>query len=249
LSVSDPLTTWVFGSSSPLASSLLRDLTVRSSVVCFGRKPPEASVDFVELDFAQPDLVGSSLLLNFRQRRPDGVVFCQRYRPDSGVTDLDAIKVGLVTELGPLFRLIELMEGSTAVHRPLSIVLFSSVAGHQSHPDIPVYYHVLKAATLAACRALSSRLAPRGIRINCLILGEFLKNPKNRYPRSKLKHFSGIEKYSLSGRLCTLGDISRAVQFLLSNDAGFITGQELTIDGGLSLIGAESLIRLESLIE
>ncbi|MEI9905351.1 MAG: SDR family oxidoreductase [Asticcacaulis sp.] len=36
------------------------------------------------------------------------------------------------------------------------------------------------------------------------------------------------------GRLCELADIVHLVRFLLSEDAGFITGQTLVVDGGLT---------------
>jgi len=179
----------------------------------------------------------------YAEQPPKGVVFCQRYRPAPEASEIEAIQRGVVVELSPLFSLLSLLEGSTAPSPLRSLVLLSSVAGRESHPDIPINYHILKAATLAACRCLAPRLAPLGIRLNCLVLGEFLKVPRHSYPDYKVRQFRKLEKFTLDHRICSVEDISKAIQFLLKDDAAFITGQELTLDGGVSLFGPESLIR------
>jgi NAD(P)-dependent dehydrogenase (short-subunit alcohol dehydrogenase family) len=179
----------------------------------------------------------------YAEQPPKGVVFCQRYRPAPEVSEIETIQRGLVVELGPLFSLLSLIEGSTAPLSLRSLVLLSSVAGKESHPDIPISYHMLKASTLAACRCLAPRLAPLGIRLNCLVLGEFLKVPRQSYPDYKLRQFRKLEKFTPGHRLCSVEDISKAIQFLLGDDAAFVNGQELTLDGGISLLGPESLIR------
>lgn len=179
----------------------------------------------------------------YEDQPPNGVVFCQRYRHAAQASEIEAIQQGLVVELGPLFSLLCLLEGSTTPLALRSIVLLSSVAGKESHPDVPINYHILKASTLAACRCLAPRLAPLGIRLNCLVLGDFLKVPLHSYPEYKLQQFRRLKKYTPDHRICNVEDISKAIQFLLGNDATFITGQEFSLDGGISLLGPESLIR------
>jgi NAD(P)-dependent dehydrogenase (short-subunit alcohol dehydrogenase family) len=236
-------TTWIFGCSSPLGHALLRGLPTNSNLLCFGRKRPDVPAEFLKVDLSQPDCVDTVLRHAFVKYPPKGVVFCQRYRPRPETSELEAIQQGLTVELGPLLSIMAWLESSAEPTPLRSVVLLSSVAGNQSHPDISTSYHVLKAATLAACRSLTNRLGPRGIRINCLVLGEFLKGPQKSYPDYKLRQFSEIEKFTLGRRICNLQDIFHAVKFLLSDDAAFVTGQELTLDGGVSLLGAESLIR------
>ena len=222
---------------------LIGDLTSQTNVLCFGRTPPTSNSKFFELDLSQPDAVASVMHRAYAEQPPKGVVFCQRYRPAPDITEIEAIQQGLLVELGPLFSLLRILEGSIAPSPLRSLVLLSSVAGKESHPDIPINYHILKAATISACRCLAPRLAPLGIRLNCVVMGEFAKVPRNSYPDHKLRQFSELEKFTPDRRICSIDDISKAIQFLLGEEAGFINGQELMLDGGVSLIGAESFIR------
>jgi NAD(P)-dependent dehydrogenase (short-subunit alcohol dehydrogenase family) len=243
LSISDEKTTWIFGCSSPLAQALLRNLPSNTNVMCFGRKRPDMPSAFIEIDFSQSDSVTSVLRQAYQQKVPNAVVFCQRYRPPPELSELVAIQQGVTVELGPLLNILSLVENDPKPTALRSIVLFSSVAGKQSHLDVSLNYQILKTATQSACRILANRLAPLGIRINCLTLGEFLKYPRNSYENDKIRQFSEIEKFSLDRRICNVYDISRTINFLLSDDAGFITGHDFTLDGGVSLLGAESLLR------
>ena len=243
MSVAKTNTTWVFGSSSPLAQTLIERLSSESTVWCFGRTPPTSNAKFIELDLSRSDIVDLVVRSAFAEQPPQGVVFCQRYRPATDDSEIEIIKQGIVVELGPLFCLLRILEGITGPSPLRSIVVLSSVAGKESHPDIPISYHILKAATLAACRSLTPSLAPQNIRINCIVLGEFLKAPRHLYPDYKQRQFLEIEKFSLDKRICSVENISRTINFLLGEDASFITGQELILDGGISLIGTESLIR------
>jgi len=58
-----------------------------------------------------------------------------------------------------------------------------------------------------------------------------------------VRQFGKLENFTLGHRICNAEDISNAIQFLLRDDAAFFTGQEFTLDGGVSLLGPESLIR------
>jgi NAD(P)-dependent dehydrogenase (short-subunit alcohol dehydrogenase family) len=43
------------------------------------------------------------------------------------------------------------------------------------------------------------------------------------------------------GRMAEAGDVAKVVRFLCSDDAGFVTGQEIAVDGGATLLGQEAL--------
>ncbi len=243
MSATESNTTWIFGCSSPLGNALTSDLLLQSTVLCFGRRPPDSSAEFQELDFSRTDMVDKVLCQTYAERPPVGIVFCQRYRPPDDLSEIEATQNGLAVELSPVLTVANLMQASSNPSPLRSIVLLSSVVATESHLDVPIYYQLLKSATLTACKVLASRFAHRAIRVNCILLGEFLKSPRHFYPEYKLQQFSELEKLTLDRRICSLKDIVKAVKFLLSDDAAFITGQELTLDGGLSLHGAESLLR------
>lgn len=101
--------------------------------------------------------------------------------------------------------------------------------------DDPGYaYGVAKRANQARVQAESVRWGERGARVNSVSPG-VISTPMGQ---QELAGESGAQMRSMiegsgTGRLGTPGDIANAVAFLLSSDAGFITGTDLLVDGGV----------------
>jgi NAD(P)-dependent dehydrogenase (short-subunit alcohol dehydrogenase family) len=98
-----------------------------------------------------------------------------------------------------------------------------------------VGYTATKGGVLAMTRALAAELAPQGIRVNSISPGttetpmlaaEFDASPDPA--RERAENESTIPL----GRFGQPGDIAAAVAFLLSDEAGYITGANLVVDGG-----------------
>ncbi|MBV8479483.1 MAG: SDR family oxidoreductase [Actinobacteria bacterium] len=115
-----------------------------------------------------------------------------------------------------------------------SIVIVCSNASRMVAEEQPVGYHVAKAALRQMCRYYAAALGPLGIRVNCVTPGAVSKGASGQ---------SAVADATPLRRLGTPGDIAGAVAFLCSDDASFITGQDLVVDGGLSLLWQESLVR------
>ncbi|KFZ06572.1 hypothetical protein V501_07278 [Pseudogymnoascus sp. VKM F-4519 (FW-2642)] len=100
-----------------------------------------------------------------------------------------------------------------------------------------VWYAASKGAASAATKGLAAELAKDNIRCNaiCPVAGEtamiplFLGKPDT--PENRKQILSGIPL----GRFATPADIANAAAFLASDEAAFITGIELPVDGGRSL--------------
>jgi NAD(P)-dependent dehydrogenase (short-subunit alcohol dehydrogenase family) len=93
----------------------------------------------------------------------------------------------------------------------------------------PAAYSAIKGGIINFTRYLASYYGRKGIRINCVSPGGILDN----------QHPSFVRRYESKvpmGRLGNPDDIAPAVSFLLSEEAKYITGQNLIVDGGWTSI-------------
>lgn len=91
-----------------------------------------------------------------------------------------------------------------------------------------------KAALEALARSLAAQLAPEGVTVNCVAPG-FTRKDSGGHAATSPEAMERTRALIPTGRLCTPEDIAAATAFLLSREAGQITGQVLHVDGGLSL--------------
>jgi NAD(P)-dependent dehydrogenase (short-subunit alcohol dehydrogenase family) len=110
------------------------------------------------------------------------------------------------------------------------IINIASTSGHRGR-DNATAYTAAKGGVLNLTRSMAIQLAPHGIRVNSVTpnrigspVGEAVV-PENR------------EVFNLVGRRGEPRDIARAVVFLASDDADFITGADCLVDGGALCVG------------
>lgn len=108
-----------------------------------------------------------------------------------------------------------------------SILLMSSVTGHQAHKHLAAY-SMTKAALEMLAKSLVIELSPYQININALAPGATLTE-RTLEDKDYEKTWSRITPL---GHPATVDDIANAAFFLVSEDAKHITGQSLIIDGG-----------------
>lgn len=134
------------------------------------------------------------------------------------------------------FLLARLLRDHAAARQvPASIVLLGSMYGQvASYPDAyegicpasPVAYHALKGGIIHMTRHLAAYWAKDHVRVNCLSPGPF---PSEKAPLEMVERLKTKLPMQRMGRPY---ELKGAIVFLASDASSFMTGQNLTIDGG-----------------
>jgi NAD(P)-dependent dehydrogenase (short-subunit alcohol dehydrogenase family) len=122
-----------------------------------------------------------------------------------------------------------------------AIVNIASISGHVAQPNRWTY-NATKGAIISMTRCQALDLAPDNIRVNVVSPGwtwtpEVAKAADG--DRAAWEPVWG--RFSMLRRLGEPREIARAILFLCSEDASFITGAELAVDGGYMALGSEGL--------
>jgi len=135
----------------------------------------------------------------------------------------------LDTNLKAVFRL------SRAAIRPMMkqrfgrIISVTSVVGSMGNPG-QANYAAAKAGVAGMSRALARELGSRNITVNCVAPGFIATDMTAVLPQEQK---AALAAQIPLGKLGDPSDIAHAVAFLASNEAGYITGQELAVNGGM----------------
>jgi glucose 1-dehydrogenase len=117
-----------------------------------------------------------------------------------------------------------------ARHERGSIVNISSVSAYLAHEGLTAY-SVSKAGLLALTRMMAFELAPAGIRVNAVVPGtietDFVANMMTEHAKAERRRRIPLARFG------TVSNVADTVAFLLSQDADYITGASVPIDGGV----------------
>ena len=118
-----------------------------------------------------------------------------------------------------------------------SIILMASVGSSKGSAELSVY-HAAKAAVRSFARSWSLNLNQRNIRVNAISPGPidtpFVNRVLNDQQTEKFLKNS-VSSTSI-GRMGSPDEVAKAVSFLASDDASYITGIELFVDGGMAQV-------------
>ena len=112
-----------------------------------------------------------------------------------------------------------------------AIVNLSSIVGLHGNPG-QTNYSASKAGIIGFTKALARELGPRGVRANVVAPGYVSTRLTDVLPEDLR---AAMLASTPLGRLGDPEDVARAVRFLSSDDAGYITGEVVLVDGGLGM--------------
>ncbi len=112
------------------------------------------------------------------------------------------------------------------------IISITSVVGATGNPG-QVNYVASKAGLVGMSKALAQELASRGITVNCVSPG-FIASPMTDALTDAQK--DDINRKIPAGKMGAGEDIGAAVTYLASNEASYVTGQTIHVNGGMAMI-------------
>lgn len=169
----------------------------------------------------------------------DALLLCQRFR--GKVTWRDEFHEEFEASLS---RSAECIEGVVEdMPEGGSVVVMASVAGVSVEEEQPVGYHACKAALIEMVKYYAVTLGPKQIRVNAIIPGLTIKPEARAFYDAHPELEALYRDCTPLGRLGTVADIANLVDFLVSDKSSYLTGQTITLDGGIGLRSHWALAR------
>jgi acetoacetyl-CoA reductase len=154
----------------------------------------------------------------------DTLAPAHRMRPEQWALDIDVNLTGA-------FRVIQACLGRMRQSGWGRVVVISSGAARAGLPG-QVAYSASKAGLLGMMKTLAAENVGRGITVNAVLPGMVATEKVRAMPEEVRER---LREALPSGRMATPQEIAALVGFLASEEAGYITGEEIAVDGGASL--------------
>lgn len=171
----------------------------------------------------------------------DALLFCQKYRP------LDGKKRSLKEELSVSVEstkiIIEALSDSFSKKGLKSIVLIGSIASKFVATEQAADYHIAKSALVGLMNYYAVSLGKKGIKVNMVSPSTTIKDENREFYKTNNELYGLYKSLSPMKSVLESKNVVELVCYLFSKKSRFITGQNITIDGGLSLLWQEAIAR------
>ncbi len=130
-----------------------------------------------------------------------------------------------------IFNCVQAISPAMMARRRGAIVNIASVSSVRGGGAVGnVWYGATKAAVVAMTSGLARELGPHGVRVNAISPGVVETGMVSEFMTPAVRD-RVLTRFPL-GRLATVDDVARTALFLASDDAAFVTGQTVAVDGG-----------------
>jgi NAD(P)-dependent dehydrogenase (short-subunit alcohol dehydrogenase family) len=202
------------------------------------KKTARKGVRYWPVDIRDEDALGEALgRLVKASGRINHLIFFQRFRGDG-----DAWRGEIETSLTATKAVVESLQDRFAAGEK-AIVIVSSINGELIAGHLPIGYHVAKAALQQMVRYWAIALGSRGIRVNSVSPGTVLKEESKKFFLSDRKLSDLYRRITPLGRFGHAREVAQVIGCLCGDQTSFVTGQDIVVDGGVSLQWQESLAR------
>ena len=168
-----------------------------------------------------------------RVGRLDGLWLNAAYAAGAPLEATDKSMIEQMLQVNVVAPMLQMGALSPHLNDGASVVVTSSSAVYEGQPNVALYA-ATKAAVLAAARSWAAELAPRGIRVNSLVPGPITSNLRSVLPDEMRAQFEEqLAEVVLLKRVGEAREAAAVALFLLSDDAGYVTGSAYAVDGGL----------------
>ena len=164
----------------------------------------------------------------------DYLIFTHRYRGTDWNETFDVTVKGVNNVIQAV---------SNKLNKGASVVVISSNASHFVVDEQSVEYHSSRSALDGLMRYYAVTYGNRGIRFNSILPSTLIKPENIDFFDKDNTVRKMIEEITPLGRIGKAEDIANIVDFLCSQKSSFITGNSFMADGGLSLVGQETIAR------
>jgi NAD(P)-dependent dehydrogenase (short-subunit alcohol dehydrogenase family) len=225
----------IIGASSGIGRKLAEQLSGEGHRVTGTYCKTHITSESPNLEYFPLDVLDEQLSLDFLPEVIDGLVYCPgaiSLKPFGRIKEADFVNDYRLQVLGAIKVIQAVLPRMKASENP-SIILFSTVAVQLGLP-----FHTQVASSKGAIegltRSLAAELAPK-IRVNCIAPSLTDTPLAGALLSSEEKKEANAQRHPLK-RIGKAEDISNMAAFLLSEKAGWITGQIMKVDGGLSVL-------------
>lgn len=161
-----------------------------------------------------------------------GLVHCAGVGDRGGVEDFDPERFdsGMAIHVRPVPVIVQAILDDLRRHPGSAIVAIASMQARLGDGRLPTYT-AAKGALLSLIHSMADALAADGIRINTVSPG-MIRTPMldRAMPQGPVRDATIAR--TMLGRFGEAGEIGRVVRFLMSDEASYVTGTDLLVDGG-----------------
>lgn len=217
----------IIGGTRGIGSVIKKTLTERGDDVYCASRSDLFEANHFKIDLPNKIKIDRSIKLNY-------LIFSHRYRGEKWDDDFNitvkAVDI-LINQLKDLFL------------NEASIVILGSNAAHFVLNEQTASYHASRAALEGLTKYYAAKLGYKGIRCNSVLPTTIIKPENEHFFTEENGIRKMIERITPLRRMGSALDVANTVEFLCSEKSSFITGQSIFVDGGLSIIGQESIAR------